>query len=79
MDHTDYNYNPSDIVCKSSQIVVHKMSRDDWKVEQGNDSIIGLVITTIKTKFNDDALSDGSKRLLRSRSQLLLRCGFLYI
>ena len=34
MDHTDYNYNPSNIVCKSTQIIVHRMSRDDWKVEQ---------------------------------------------
>ena len=72
MDYTDYNYNPSYIVCKSTQIVVHKMSRDDWKVEQENDSIIGPIITTIKTKkFNIDALS-------RSRSRLLFRCGLLY-
>ena len=79
MDHTDYNYNPSDIVCKMSQMVVHKMSRDDWKVEQENDSIIGPVITRTKTKkFDDDVLSDGSKRLLCSRSRLLFRCGLLY-
>ena len=79
MDHTDHNYNPSNIVCKSTQIVVHKMSRDDWKVEQENDSIMGPVITTIKTKkFDNDALSDESKRLLRSRSRLLFRCGLLY-
>ena len=32
MDHIDYNYNPSDIVYKLTQMVVHKMSRDDWKV-----------------------------------------------
>ena len=36
-DHTDYNYNPSNIVCKSTQVVVHKKSRDDWRVEQEND------------------------------------------
>ena len=60
-------------------MVVHKMSRDDWKVEQESDSVIGLVITAIKTKkFDDDALSNGSKRLLHSRSQLLFRCGLLY-
>ena len=23
-DHMDYNYNPSNIVCKSTQVVVHK-------------------------------------------------------
>ena len=32
-NHTDYNYNPSDIVCKSTQIVICKKSRDDWKAE----------------------------------------------
>ena len=79
MNHTKYNYNPSNIVCKLTQIVVHKMSRDDWKVEQENDSITGPVITAIKTKkFNNDALSDESKRILHSRSQLLFRCGLLY-
>ena len=38
-DHMDYNFHPSDLVCKSTQTVVHKMSRDDWKTEQENDSI----------------------------------------
>ena len=62
MDHTDYNYNPSDIVCKLTQMVVHKMSRDEWKVDQDNDSVIGPVIVTIKTKkFDDDVLSNGVK------------------
>ena len=50
MDDTDYNYNPSDIDCKTSQMVVHKMSRDDWKVEQENDPIIGPVITQAKLR-----------------------------
>ena len=35
----NYNYNPSDIVCKSTRVVVHKKSRDDWRVEQENDSL----------------------------------------
>ena len=41
--HTDlfeYNYHPIDIVCKSTQVVVHKKSRDDWKTEQETDPII---------------------------------------
>ena len=33
-DWSEYNLNPSDLVCKSTQIVVHKKTRDDWKVEQ---------------------------------------------
>ena len=78
-DHTDYNYHPSDLVCKSTQIIVHKMSRDDWRTEQENDSIIGPVINVIKSKkINKDTFSDESKRLLRSRSRLLFRCGLLY-
>ena len=68
-DYTDYDYNPSNIVYKSTQMVVHKMSRDDWKAEQENDPIIGPVITVIKTKkFDNNSLSDESKRLLHSRS-----------
>ena len=66
-DHTDYNYHPSDRVCKSTQIVVHKMSRDDWRAEQENDSIIGPVINVIKSKeINKNVFNDESKRLLRS-------------
>ena len=78
-DHMDYNYHPSNLVCKSTQIVVHKMSRDDWRVEQENDPIIGPVINVIKSKkINKDVFSDKSKRLLRSQSHLLFRCGLLY-
>ena len=40
-DWSDYNLNPSNIVCKSTQMVVHKKSRDDWKIEQEDDPIIG--------------------------------------
>ena len=78
-DYTNYNYHPSNLVCKSTQIIVHKMSRDAWRDEQENDSIIGPVIKVIKSKIiSKDALSDESKRLLRSRSRLLFRCGLLY-
>ena len=65
----DNNYNSFNIVCKLTQMVVHKMSRDDWKVEQENDSIIGLVIAAIKIKkVDNNALGIESKRLLCSRS-----------
>ena len=58
-DHTDYNYNPSNIVCKLTQVVVHKKSRDDWRVEQENDSIIGPVIEAIKSKkYSESTLSN---------------------
>ena len=78
-DHTDYNYNPSSIVCKSTQVVVHKKSRDNWKVEQENDPIIGPAIEVIRSKkYSEDVLSDKSRWLLCNRSRLLFRCGLSY-
>ena len=78
-DWSDYNLCPSDIVCKSTQMVVHKKSRDDWKIEQENDQIIGPVIEAIQTKSsNTTGFSDESKRLFRNRSHLLFCCGLLY-
>ena len=50
-DWSDYNLCPSDMVCKSTQMVVHKKSRDDWKIEQENDPIIGPVIEAIQPKL----------------------------
>ena len=65
-DWSDYNLHPTDIVCKSTQVVVHKKSRDEWKTEQENDPIIGPVIQAIKTKQLDTSeLSVESKRLLQ--------------
>ena len=55
------------------------MSRDDWKIEQENHPIIGPAINAIRSKkINEDVLNNESKRLLRSRSRLLFRCGLLY-
>ena len=63
-DWSDYNLSPSDIVCKSTQMVVHKKSRDDWKIEQENDPIIGPVIEAIRHKTsNTTGFSDESRRL----------------
>ena len=78
-DWSDYNLCPSDTVCKSTQMVVHKKSRDDWKIEQENNPIIGPVIEAIQTKFNNTTgFSDESIRLFQNRSRLLFRCGLLY-
>ena len=78
-DWSDYNLCPSDIVCKSTQMVVYKKSRDDWKIEQENDSIIGPVIEAIQTKSNNTTgFSDESKGLFSNRSHLLFCCGLLY-
>ena len=78
-DLSDYNLNPSDIVCKSTQMVVHKKSRDDWKIEQKDDPVIGPVIEALQNKTsNTMGFSDESKRLFRNRSHLLFHCGLLY-
>ena len=78
-DHTDFIYNPSNIVCKSTQVVAHKKSRNDWKVEQEIDPIIGPAIEVISSKkCSEDALSDESRWLLHNRNRLLFRCGLLY-
>ena len=61
-DLTEYNYHPMDIVCKATQIVVHKKSTDDWKTEQENDSIIGPVIQAMKSRNCESGqMSDESR------------------
>ena len=78
-DWSDYNFHPINLVCKSTQVVVHKKSKDDWKIEKENDPIIGPIIKAIKSKTSDTTgFSDESKRLFRGRSRLLFRCGLLY-
>ena len=78
-DWSEYNLNPSEIVCKSTQMVVHKRTKDDWKIEQENDPIIGPVIEAITDESNNTSgFSDESKRLFRNRSRLLFHCGLLY-
>ena len=78
-DWSEYNLSPSEIVCKSTQIVVHKRTKDDWKIKQENDPIIGPVLEAMKNKSgNTSGFSDESKRLFRNRRWLLFRCGLLY-
>ena len=78
-DWSEYNFNPTDIVFKSTQVVIHKKSRDDWKTEQENDPIIGPIIHAIKTKhFDTTNFRDERQGLLRSKSRLLFCCGLLY-
>ena len=61
-DWSEYNFNPCDIVCKSTQVVIYKKSRDDWKIEQEGDPIIGPVIEAMKNKISNTAgLNDESK------------------
>ena len=63
-DWSEYNFNLCDIVCKSTQTVVHKKTRDDWKIEQESDPIIGPVIEAMKNKTsNTSEFSDECRRL----------------
>ena len=65
-DLSEYNFHATDIVCKSIQVVVHKKSRDDWKTEQENDPILGLVINAMRSKkYDPSQMNTDSKRLLR--------------
>ena len=66
---SEYNFHPTYIVCKSTQVVVHKKSRDDWKTEQENEPIIGPVIDAMRSKkYGISQMNDDSKRLLHGRS-----------
>ena len=65
---SEYNFHPTDIVCKTTQVVVHKKLRDDWKTEQENDPIISPVIEAMRSKMYDTSqMNDDSKRLLHGR------------
>ena len=78
-DWSEYNSSPNEIVCKSTQIVIHKKTRDNWKTEQESDPIIGPVRDAIKNKTsNTTGFSDESGRLFQNRSHLLFHCGLLY-
>ena len=62
---SEYNYHPTDIVCKSMQVVVHKKTGDDWKTEWENDPIIGPVIESMRSKkYDTSQMNNDSKRLL---------------
>ena len=68
-DLSEYNYHPMDIVFKSTQVVVHKKSRDNWKMQQENNPIIGPVIKAMRSKkYDTSQMNDDSRRLLRGRS-----------
>ena len=78
-DLSEYNFYPTDIVFKSTQVVVHKKLRDIWKTEQENDPIIGQVIGAMRSKkYDTSQMNDDSRWLLHSGSWLLFGCGLLY-
>ena len=63
----DYNGNPSDIICKSSQTITEKMT--EWKIEQANDEIIKQVTEAMKAGSDKYVFSSGPvKQMFRFRS-----------
>ena len=76
---TDFNGNPSEIVCKSSQTVTEKMTTEQWKKEQAEDKMIGEVIKAITSSADVHAFaSEQVKQIYRSRSKLVMRHGLLH-
>ena len=43
-DWTDFNGNPTEVVCKTSQVVQGKMTNEQWKTEQSNDDTISQIL-----------------------------------
>ena len=46
-DWTNFNWNPTEIVCKTSETVPEKMTTEQWKKEQAEDEAISEVIKAI--------------------------------
>ena len=54
-DWTDYNGNPSEIVCKSCQMILDRMTTEQGKKEQANDEIISKVVKAMKNSSENHA------------------------
>ena len=78
-DWTDFDGNPTEIVCKSSQLVTEKMTTEQWKNEQAEDKAIGEVIKAITVGADTHAFtSEQAKQMYRFRSKFVMRHGLLY-
>ena len=78
-DWTDFNGNPSDIICKSSQIIPEKMTTEQWKKEQASDEIINQVVEAMKIGSGEYTFSsESAKQMFRYRNNLVWRHGLLY-
>ena len=75
-DWTNFNGNPTKIVCKSSPIVAKKMTTEQWKNEQAEDEVIGEVIKAITVGADTCAFTyEQAKQMYRFRSKLVMRHG----
>ena len=55
-DWTNFNGNPTELVCKTSQVVEGKMTDEQWKTEQSNDDTISQILWVLKNKEGPDSL-----------------------
>ena len=76
---TDYNGNPSKIICKSCQMISDRMTTEQWKKEQANDEIISQVVKAMENSSENHAFSSELVRqMFRHRNKLIKRHGLLY-
>ena len=78
-DWTDFNGNPKEVVCKTSQVVEGRITNEQWKTEQSNDDTIGQILQVLKNKESPNTLTtELAKQMYRYRNKLILRHGLLY-
>ena len=78
-DWTDFNGNPMEVVCKTSQVVEGRMTNEQWKTEQSNDDTISQILQALKNKEGPNSLTtELAKQMYQYRSKLILRHGLLY-
>ena len=78
-DWIDFNGNPSDIVCKSCQMIPDRMTTEQWKKEQANDEIIGQVVKAMENSSENHAFSSElARQMFRHRNKLIERHGLLH-
>ena len=56
-DWTDFNGNPVEVVCKTSQVVEGRMTSEQWKTEQSNDDKISQILRVLKNKEGPNSLT----------------------
>ena len=75
-DWTDFNGNPTEIVCKSSQLVSEKMTAEQWKLEQAEDEAISQVMEALQLGTNTHVFtSEQAKQMYRFRSKFVMKHG----
>ena len=78
-DWTDFNGNPMEVVCKTSQVVEGRMTNEQKKTEQSNDDTISQILWVLKNKEGPNSLTtELAKQMYQYRSKLILRHGLLY-